>query len=197
MKDTSHYALLAEMFRYPSDRMNSFTRKWRALTEKYDQGLLPDLEPFLKHIREKTLTSRQEYFVTTFDVQPVCCLDTGYILFGEDYRRGQFMANLKAEHRKAGTECGTELPDHLPNVLVLLSKMKDKDLAEELTCSLLIPAVEKMISGFRNRKNHYRGLLNIVCKIMQADYPEKRYDAYVIRQSPENCEECNRKSVEI
>src|SRR5512133_2688593 len=131
MKNTRHYAFLAEMFRYPTYRLKTFSEKWSEIVEQYDPDLHSELDPFLKHIREKPLTFQQEYFVATFDVQPLCVLDTGYVLFGEDYSRGQFMANLAMEHRKAGNECGIELPDNLPNVLCLLSKMKDENMTEE------------------------------------------------------------------
>lgn len=196
MKNTQHYAALAEMFRYPTYRLKTFSGKWSEIVDKYDPALHSELEPFLKHISEKPLTFQQEYFVATFDVQPLCILDTGYVLFGEDYKRGQFMANLSMEHRKAGNSCGMELPDHLPNVLCLLSKMKDDEMAEELTCSLLIPAVESMITGFRNRRNHYAGLLRIVSVVMQKDYPSRKYEAYVIKKTPDSSSGYNMKTAE-
>jgi nitrate reductase assembly molybdenum cofactor insertion protein NarJ len=196
MKNAQHYAMLAEMFRYPTYRLKTFSGDWKEIVDEYDPALHSELDPFLEHISEKPLTFQQEYFVATFDVQPLCVLDTGYVLFGEDYRRGQFMANLSMEHKKAGNNCGSDLPDHLPNILMLLSKMKDRDVAEELTCSLLLPAVESMIAGFRNRRNYYAGLLRIVYTVMQKDYPARKYETYVIKKNAGDCSGCELKTAE-
>ena len=69
---------------------------------------------------------QQEYYISTFDVQAICFLDIGYVLFGEDYKRGIFLVNIKKEQIKAGNDCGSELPDHLPNILTLLPKMQGR-----------------------------------------------------------------------
>ena len=45
--------------------------------------------------------------------QVLATLDIGYVLFGDDYKRGELLANLNQEHRKANNDCGTELADHL------------------------------------------------------------------------------------
>lgn len=178
MKDYAHYATLAEMLMYPSERMKDRVDGWKEVIVKYDPALSVELEPFAMHLR-KPLSFLQEYYVSTFYVQPLCCLDIGYILFGEDFRRGRFMSNLAAEHRKAGNDCGTELPDHLPVILNLLPKMKDQELAEELIYSLLIPSVNEMIAGFRNDGNHYKNILRIIVSIMESDHPDSEYERFI------------------
>ena len=60
-----------------------------------------ELNDFLSHTR-------------TFDLNPVCTLEVGYHLFCENYKRGEFLANLRAT--EAPFELGQEfqLPDYLP-----------------------------------------------------------------------------------
>lgn len=178
MKELSHYKLLAEMFRYPSLDLKTYFGKWRDIIAAYDRRLARKLDPFITHITEKPLSFQQEYYVNTFDVQAMCFLDVGYILFGEDYKRGIFLVNIKKEQLKVCNDCGSELPDHLPNILTLLPKMKDADLAEELICSLLIPTIHEMISRFRNVDNLYRGLLEILVTVMETDYPVSRFERF-------------------
>jgi len=178
MKDLTHYKTLAEMFRYPTDDLRTFPGKWRDIIPVYDPELILKLDPFTTHINEKPLPFQQEYYISTFDVQAMCFLDIGYVLFGEDYKRGVFLVNIKKEQVKACNDCGSELPDHLPNILTLLPKIQDADLAEELVYSLLIPAIHEMILKFSNGNNLYKGLLEILVTIMEKDYPVSSFDKF-------------------
>jgi hypothetical protein len=95
-------------------------------------------------------------------------MDIGYILFGDDYKRGELLANLNREHKQADNDCGSELGDHLPNLLRLISKLDDQNLIVEMIEELLVPALTKMISEFEpdriKKKNelyekHYKTLI--------------------------------------
>jgi hypothetical protein len=44
----------------------------------------------------------------------------GYVLFAEDYKRGDFLVKVKNEQRKVNNDCGEELADNLPNILTLM-----------------------------------------------------------------------------
>lgn len=187
MNDLSHYANLAEMFRYPTDEQNDLSSGWYNIVNSYSSDLGKNLEPFIKQINEKPLNVRQEYYVGTFDVQALCNLDVGYILFGEDFRRALFLVNIKMEQDKAHNDCGTELPDHLTNILTLIPKIKDASLAEELVYSMLVPALNEMISKFSNADNIYKGLLQIVLRIMETDYPASDYERFKISPAAKAC----------
>ena len=178
MKDLTHYTKLAEMFRYPSDEMKAYSGTWRNIILAYNPELILNLDPFTSHINEKPLSFQQEYYISTFDVQALCFLDIGYVLFGEDYKRGVFLVNIKKEQIKAANDCGSELPDHLPNILTLLPKLQDAELAEELVYSILIPAIHEMISKFRKGTNLYKRLLEILVTIMETDYPVSAFEKF-------------------
>lgn len=178
MRDLSHYTTLARMFMYPTSDLREDLAACKAVVMNYGQELLPGFQNFNNHVVEKPLSLQQEYYVSTFDVQPLCTLDIGYVLFGEDYRRGEFMVNIKKEHLKASNDCGSELPDHLTNILKLLPKMKNAELAEELIVSLLLPAISEIILKFRGAENLYRGLLEILVSIMERDYPDSVFERF-------------------
>ena len=178
MKDLTHYKLLAEMFRYPSDDLRAYSEKWRDVISLYDARLTDKLNLFITHINGRALGFQQEYYISTFDVQALCFLDIGYVLYGEDYKRGVFLVNIKKEQIKAENDCGSELPDHLPNILTLLPKITDAYLAEELIYSLLIPALHELILKFRDTSNLYKGLLEILVKIMETDFPVSSFERF-------------------
>jgi nitrate reductase delta subunit len=180
MKNLGHYTSLAEMFRYPSDEIKEHIPEWKKIILSYDPALESRLEPFIRHLQDQPLSSQQEYYTATFDVHAVCYLDTGYILFGEDVKRGVFLMNIKEEQEKVKNPCGTELPDHLTNMLTLISKISDPELAEELVFSLMVPAVHEMITRFGESDNVYREILGILVTIMENDFPDSAYERFVI-----------------
>jgi nitrate reductase assembly molybdenum cofactor insertion protein NarJ len=102
------------------------------------------------------------------------------VLFGEDYKRGEFLVNLKEEYRKADLSWGSELPDHLPYLLLLISETKEKDFVEELCWCLLIPALKEMIRNFRSETNVYKGLLQMLLVVLETDFQHVPYEQYQI-----------------
>lgn len=81
-------------------------------------------------------------------MQAISTLDVGYILFGDDYKRGELLANLNREHIKFENNSSTELADHLPNLLLLLSKHDDDDFKNDLVGLIIKPALKKIINEF-------------------------------------------------
>jgi nitrate reductase assembly molybdenum cofactor insertion protein NarJ len=168
VKIRSHYPLLAELFEYPyagyAQRVRQVTQ---VLSEHYCEAGA-ELDQFQKVLPKRGLHTLQELFTRSFDVQAITTLDVGYVLFGDDYKRGELLANLNREHREAGNNCGHELADHLPNILRLIGKLRDKELVEELVQEILAPALRQMIGEFSperiQKKNesyvkHYKTLI--------------------------------------
>ncbi|MCC6815708.1 MAG: hypothetical protein IT267_04800 [Saprospiraceae bacterium] len=152
-KSISNYELISSFFTYPENEL--ILQKTETACHWFVKNF-PDsgdgVIPFLKFLEDAQLEDMQEMFLRSFDVQAITTLDIGFILFGEDYKRGQLLVHLNKEHRDAGNPCNSELSDHLPNVLRLLPKMKDHSIRDEIALRLIIPAVEKMISEFDSRK---------------------------------------------
>ncbi len=147
-KSIKHYSLIANLFEYPGE---DFAERVEEVQETLDvhypeAGRL--LSPFTDYMSRADLVKQQELFIRSFDVQAVTTLDLGYVMFGDDYKRGEMLVNLNREHREVQNECGVELSDHLPNVLRLLPKMKDHFIVEELVKKIIAPSMRKMIRGF-------------------------------------------------
>jgi nitrate reductase molybdenum cofactor assembly chaperone len=171
MLNLSHYKTFAGLFRYPDEKLvakaKSFSRSVVTQIPEWSEKMAV----FTTAIEKLTTKKQQEYFMKTFDVQAVCYLDIGYVMFGDDYKRAQLLVNLQNEHKTAGVDCGTELADHLPNVLTLLAQTTDHDFARELGFIILIPAVRFMLTKFKNINNYYKGLLEILVSMLQYDFP--------------------------
>lgn len=168
MNKYAHYHDLAELFEYPLDGYSmTVERVLQSLAEACPDAM-DDLRRFSELLPVESLRAMQELFTRSFDVQAITTLDLGYVLFGDDYKRGELLSNLNREHREAGNDCGSELADHLPNVLRLLPKLQDSELVDELIQEIVAPAVSEMIGEFTHeridKKNkayrkHYKTLI--------------------------------------
>ncbi len=101
-------------------------------------------------------------------------------MFGEDYKRAQLLVNLQTEHKAAGVDCGSELGDHLPNVLALLSKTNDPDFAEELGFIITSQSVRFMITKFKNVDNIYKDMLEVLLIFLQNDFKGDQLAEYAL-----------------
>ena len=54
----------------------------------------------------EALDEVQEVFTRSFDVQSITTLGVGYVMFGDDYKRGEMLVNLNRELRDAGIDPG-------------------------------------------------------------------------------------------
>lgn len=173
MKLLAHYHSLADLFDYPDSEYPQRVRKVIDLLNGNYPEAVTELERFLELLPEDNLRTMQELFTRSFDVQSVTTLDIGYVLFGDDYKRAELLTNLNREHREANNDCGRELADHLPNVLRLISKLKSRDLTDEMVQELIAPVLSIMISEFsleriekknESYKKHYKTLIEAPSK---------------------------------
>lgn len=164
----SHYHLIAGLFDYPhADFPGRVAEVEKFLDENYQEAGAR-LKAFADYTRSSTLIEMEELYTRSFDVQAITTLDVGYVLFGDDYKRGEILSNLNREIMKAKLDPGKELADHLPNVLRLLPKLEDEELIKELVSEIIAPALTLMIAEFdpkrleqknRSYQKHYKTLI--------------------------------------
>ncbi len=120
--------------------------------QQYLNEVLPNagktLQPFTDVISNVTKIELEDIYLRTFEVQSIVTLDIGYIVFGDDYKRGELLVNLNKEHKAYGIDCGGELADNLSNILRLLNVLNDNNLRNDLVNMIVAPALVKMIEGF-------------------------------------------------
>ena len=103
----------------------------------------------------------QERFTETFDLNPVCTLEVGWQLFGEEYARGNFLVTMRQLLRTHEVPESSELPDHLTHVLSLLDRL-ESEARVELVERYVSPAVAKMLTSFEGKDGPYEDVMQAV-----------------------------------
>jgi nitrate reductase assembly molybdenum cofactor insertion protein NarJ len=166
MRSLVHYEYLATLFDYPEADYPEHVQKAYALLESLYPLAAAELQPFVEALEidgptytAEALDKIQEIFTRSFDVQAITTLGVGYVMFGDDYKRGELFVNLSREYADTGIDCGTELADHLPTVLRLIAVWEDEELITELVEELLHPALHQMIAEFGSARCQQRDKL--------------------------------------
>ena len=96
MADLTHYRLLSGLLEYPeAGYPQTVTEIYKLVDGKYPAAAAA-LERFIELLPADNLLTMQELFTRSFDVQAIATLDIGYVLFGDDYKRGELLANLNS-----------------------------------------------------------------------------------------------------
>lgn len=155
MHPHAHYEHLARLFDYPGRDYPRWVQSTHELlcgryviAAAHIEALAMALPTDGGPLGQEALDEVQEIFSRSFDIQPITTLAVGYVMFGDDYKRGELLVNLQREQKKLNIDLCGELPDHLPNVLRLLARWEDRDLAEEFVVEILYPALHMMIDEF-------------------------------------------------
>ncbi|MBI3934542.1 MAG: molecular chaperone TorD family protein [Acidobacteria bacterium] len=171
---TRLYDLLARLLSYPQPDYSAIVRECQELL----QISLPDnpqiLQSFSSQVQSSRLEELEELFTRTFDLNPLCSLEVGWQLYGEDYNRGSFMVKMRGLLRAHGVTESIELPDHLANVLPLVGRMEPEE-AGPLCASYILPALEKMQAGLAGKDNPYEEVLLAVRHLIEplaAPFPQ-------------------------
>ena len=148
MIDNNQYQALAELFKYPDSDFNNKVLECQNVLNTHYPEQAKILQVFTDYVLPLDQDKKEELFTKTFDVQPICYLDLGYVIFGEDYKRGSFLLHMQQEQSRINHDCSPELPDHLSHVLYLMTVHPDKEFVNELVAKILVPGVKKMIQEF-------------------------------------------------
>lgn len=167
------YSQLAEVLCYPTGEVRNKGQALEAELEKINIKLADIIRPYNSYLAKETIESLEEAYTNTFDIQAVCPLEIGYTLFGEDYKRGEFLVRMSDLHNEHETNLiSTELGDYLPNVLRLISKMPDDSFKKDFVEKLLLPALSKMLKNFDESKqaNPFSLPLKVASELLSTKY---------------------------
>lgn len=140
------FALLAEIFRYPYPGQEEKIRElW---TRTASSRLRKAVETFLVRGKSRTPEEKEMLYTHMFDLNPLVAPYIGWHIWGEDFKRGAFMAMLKQELGQTGIDLEGELPDHLVPVFRYLA-VAGSPPAELL--EVLVPALTKMRQQLREQ----------------------------------------------
>lgn len=129
------------------------------------------LQEFARELEGKDTLELQELFTVTFDLNPVCSLELGWHLFGENYDRGLLLVRMRELLRQHGIAETGELPDHLAHALQLIARM-DAEARHDFAAAIVLPALGKMLDAFRDKQNPYVRVLGAIKLQLRSLYPE-------------------------
>lgn len=159
MKD---FALLAEGFTYP--RPGRREELASVLDQIESGGARKRFGRFVDALASLSLAEWEELHTRTLDLGPLFVPYVGHATWGENYHRGEFMAELKVAQEHFGVDTGGELSDHLAPVLLLLAVA---DPPPDSLIEVLPKALDKMRGELKEaeKDNPYRHLLAAIAEI--------------------------------
>lgn len=170
MAARNEFELLAALLRYPSEGyVGEAACCCDALSASSPEIALP-LRELIDQTRSLSLEDLQALYTATFDLDPVCSLEVGWHLFGENYERGEFLVRMRGELQRLGVKESTELPDHLSHALQALGRMKE-DEAADFAAACLFPALDKMSAGIKDKANPFENVLAAATRLLEHRYP--------------------------
>ncbi len=168
--DREIYGLLADVLEYPTSRTVERAKACRTALDTRNRRAYSRLNRFVEFCGETALGRIEELYTDTFDIEAVCSPYVGFHLFGEDHIRGLFMVRLKEHYALQGHHLRGELPDHIAVMLRSLSSPERSVETVDLVGSCLIPAMEKMISLFKDDTNPYRSVLETALVVLKEEH---------------------------
>lgn len=165
----SLYPLFADVLNYPAPGLSE--RVSDCVSELATD--LPNAEELLRRFQRAHVelgTARlQEIYTSTFDMQPECTPNLSYHLFGEDQRRGMFLAKLTELFQQARVDTANELPDHLCCLLLYLATGPGAAATTDLITDCLLPTVSKIARGVDEASNPYRTVLDALLLFLEKE----------------------------
>lgn len=168
MQDSAIYAAFAGLLTYPEV---DYPQRMEASLRLAPAQCREELEQFCMLVRDLATHQLQELFTRTFDLNPVCSLDLGWHLFGENYERGLLLVRIREELRRYRLAESSELPDHLTHVLRLVARM-EHERATDFVAACVLPALEKMLHAIRGKDNPFEYVMVATRNLLRADFPE-------------------------
>ncbi len=164
----NYYALFAPILDYPSFGLASALNQAIAQILRANPEAASRLADFKAQSERIGLGQLEALYASTFDLQADCSLYAGYHLFGEDWRRSLFRAELNGRYQAADFSCGDELPDHFAVLLRFLSVQTNREEEAALRDDCLIPTVSKVAARLGSEDNPYRAAFEALLLCLRA-----------------------------
>lgn len=165
------YGLFAEILDYP---VRPVAQAVADLAAQWTEARVP-LGAFQDCTAGLSLGQLQETYINAFDLRPDCTPNLSYHLFGDDGRRGLFLAELKGRMEASGMVLGCELPDHISLVLRYIERAEQE--RGPLIEDCMLPAISRMAGILDTTENPYKHALRALLSLLQRQSEETREPA--------------------
>jgi nitrate reductase delta subunit len=157
---------LAELLGYPTPALAARARACARVAAPSSPGAARRLERFAAACEARPPERLEELYVSAFDLGPVCVPYVGYHLFGEGRERGMFLARLRAMQREEGFVPGSDLPDHVCEVLRFLAGARDHEDRDALLEEGVAPAARKMLSALEQADHPWADVVGALAEVV-------------------------------
>lgn len=164
------YEQLAAILEYPENDVQTSIAECLSLLRSHYPEAKSYMEDFSNYSGSVNLTSLQELYSATFDLNAVCTLNIGFHIFGESYKRGTFLVGIQKMLLEHGLKPDRELPDYLPSILKLLVLLPKNDEYDSLIKLIVVPALAKMKKTFSGKSNCYGMLIRAIDIVIRQDH---------------------------
>lgn len=176
---------IASSFEYPSENNQRAAREAAAALVDRDPAASVAFGTLARWLQDTPRTEAEERYTALFDLQPSCTLHVGYHVYGEAYQRGALLAGLVGEMRRAGVDLGTELPDFLPTVLRMLSRVPDDEDRQLFIDRIVRVALAQIRRELCAIKTPWAAALTVLADLFEAPAPvEHTLDGLISREAP-------------
>ena len=167
------YSLFAEILDYPERSIAKSLDDCAAELAVQAPDAHLEMVEFCTAVSEMNLSQLQEVYTNAFDLRPECTPNLGYHIFGDDGRRGLFLARLKERMEACHIQLGVELPDHIALILRYLDLAEDDRPPVIEDC--LLPAVSRMVEVLDHSGNPYEHVLRALLSLLR-----RQHDAFAV-----------------
>lgn len=164
------WELFAALLDYPGPSTREYARECTALVAQESSEAAEKIQQFESACAAQKLSQLQELYTKSFDLRPDCTLNASYHLFGDDWRRSIFLAELQGIYSSCSFETGSELPDHLCLILCFLGTKERNEVTTELVEECVVPAVRRILQLVGQEENPYRGVLEALLMWLTAGW---------------------------
>ncbi len=167
MEQAGIYDSLASLLVYPGEDYRQRVARTVETLAQAEPGAAALLEDFSRGTERLSTEDLQELYTQTFDLNPVCSLEVGWHLFGEQYERGEFLVKMRQQLRRFALPESAELPDHFSHVLAVLGRMEQQE-ADEFAAACFHPALDKMRAAWSGKNNPYESVLGAIARFVES-----------------------------
>lgn len=164
------YSLFSGILEYPGHPIDDSLEQLSGELAVECREASRHLHEFRAAIEGLSLKKLQETYTDAFDMRPEGTTNLSYHMFGEDARRGVFMAEMKGRMQDLDMSLGVELPDHISLILQYMDRAPDEERAP-LIEDCLMPSLKKMDEVLSGCGNPYRYLIETLEQFLKVQNP--------------------------
>ena len=158
---------LATLLSYPDSNYHSMLQK--AVESSSSRKSAKALRTFQESIANLSESELQEFYSSTFDLNPLCSPALSVHLFGvESFKRSHLMVGLLDMYRAADFQTVGETADHMSTVVRFLSHSSSEE-REEIAQFILLPGLTKIAEFLESKSNSFSHLVKAAAMIVAAE----------------------------